>query len=239
MKDFVRDEDLSLALIARAGTPGPQTDWTSSHEELTPHRTYRDHGKRALDIMLVLLGLPLALPLTGLLALALWLEGGQPFYWQERIGRGGRRFFILKLRTMVRDADQMLQGLLECDPALRREWMETQKLKKDPRITRVGALLRTTSLDELPQLWNVLKGEMSLVGPRPMLPEQMPLYGDPNPYLALRPGITGIWQISARNEKNFAYRNEMDSVYNAGLRLGLDVAILMKTFGVMVRRTGY
>jgi lipopolysaccharide/colanic/teichoic acid biosynthesis glycosyltransferase len=239
MKDFVRDEDIALALTAGAGSPAPQTDWHPARRGLNPHRTYRDHGKRALDIALVLLGLPLALPLTGLLALALWLEGGQPFYRQERIGRGGRRFSIIKLRTMVRDADQMLHGLLERDPALRREWMETQKLKNDPRITRVGALLRKTSLDELPQLWNVLKGEMSLVGPRPMLPEQMPLYGDPDPYLALRPGITGVWQVSARNEKSFAYRNEMDSVYHAGLRLGLDVAILWKTVGVMVRRTGY
>ncbi|MDA0963133.1 MAG: sugar transferase [Proteobacteria bacterium] len=239
MKDFVRDEDIALALPVGPGAPAALPEWRPATRDVAPHRTYRDHGKRILDIGLVVLGLPLVLPLTGLLALALWLEGGQPFYRQERIGRGGRRFSIVKLRTMVRDADQMLHGLLEADPALRREWMETQKLKKDPRITRIGALLRKTSLDEMPQLWNVLKGEMSLVSPRPMLPEQMPLYGDPDPYLALRPGITGVWQVSARNEKSFAYRNEMDSVYNAGLRLGLDVVILWKTFGVVLRRTGY
>ena len=239
MKDFVRDEDIALALPVATASPVTRPDWRPAVPETTPHRTYRDHGKRILDITLVLLGLPLVLPLTGLLAFALWLEGGQPFYRQERIGRGGQRFSIIKLRTMVRDADRMLHALLAADPALRQEWMETQKLKKDPRITRIGAILRKTSLDELPQLWNVLKGEMSLVGPRPMLPDQMPLYGDPDPYLALRPGITGVWQVSARNEKNFAYRNEMDSVYNAGLRLGLDLAILWKTVGVMVRRTGY
>ena len=239
MKDFVRNEEIALALPVRAAAPVVVPDRQAAPREDVPRRTYRDHGKRILDVGLVLLASPVVLPLTGLLALALWIEGGQPFYRQERIGRGGRRFSIVKLRTMVRNADQMLQGLLDADPALQREWMETQKLKKDPRITRVGALLRKTSLDELPQLWNVLKGEMSLVGPRPMLPEQLPLYGDPRPYLSLRPGITGAWQVSARNEKSFAHRNEMDRGYNAGLRLGLDVAILWKTFGVMLRRTGY
>lgn len=239
MKDFVRDEDIALAMPVSAVATPVLPDWRPAPREVTRHRAYRDHGKRALDVVLVVLGLPVVLPVIGILALALWIEGGQPFYRQERIGRGGRRFSIVKLRTMVRNADQMLQMLLDSDPALQREWIETQKLKNDPRITRVGRLLRKTSLDELPQLWNVLKGEMSLVGPRPMMPEQLPLYGDPHSYLALRPGITGAWQISARNEKGFAHRAEMDSQYNRRLRFGLDMSIMLRTFGVMVRRTGY
>ena len=238
MKDFARDEDAALALRVEGRGAQTFTDWgiKAPAKSADP---YRSRGKRALDIALVLLGLPVALPLIGILALALWIEGGQPFYRQERIGQGGRRFSILKLRTMVQNADRMLEACLEADPELRREWEETQKLKEDPRITRIGALLRKTSLDELPQLWNVLKGEMSLVGPRPMLPEQMELYGDLRPYMALRPGITGAWQVSARNEKGFFHRYELDRVYDEELCLALDAAILWRTVGVMLRRTGY
>lgn len=200
---------------------------------------YARAGKYVLDVALILLTAPLWLPIVAICALALWLEGGQPFYWQDRLGRGGARFRIVKLRTMVRDADARLAECLARDPALRAEWDATQKLKHDPRVTRVGAFLRATSLDELPQFWNVLRGEMSLVGPRPMMPEQLPLYGDPKAYFALRPGITGLWQVSARNESRFDYRATLDAVYLASLSPLRDLQLMLRTVGVVLRRTGY
>ncbi|MFT4961457.1 MAG: lipopolysaccharide/colanic/teichoic acid biosynthesis glycosyltransferase [Paracoccaceae bacterium] len=203
------------------------------------HAQYIDWGKQALDSLIVLLLLPAAAVLIGVCAIALWLEGGQPFYRQVRLGRYGRKFSILKLRTMVRDADQRLETCLAADPELRKEWDSTQKLKIDPRITRVGAFLRQTSLDELPQIWNVIKGEMSLVGPRPMLPEQLPLYGDARPYFAMRPGITGSWQVSARNEKGFAHRAVVDAEYYHKVSMKVDLKLLFKTIAVILQRTGY
>lgn len=200
---------------------------------------YRAFGKRLLDILLIVIGLPLMLPVTLICALALWLEGGQPFYRQKRLGQGGRRFHIWKLRTMRRDADRVLENLLASDPDLRAEWDLTQKLKEDPRITPVGAVLRKTSLDEVPQFWNVLKGEMSVVGPRPMMPEQLPLYPDPRAYFANLPGITGQWQVSDRNENSFAHRATVDAAYDAELSLLTDMKILFRTVGVVLKRTGY
>lgn len=139
---------------------------------------------------------------------------------------------------MVRDADAVLEEYLANDPEMRREWDEKQKLIHDPRVTRVGRFLRSSSVDELPQLWNVLTGEMSLIGPRPMMPEQLSMYGDPSHYYALRPGITGLSQISARNENRFSFRNEVDATYNKSMSVTGDIAIIFKTVGVMLRRTG-
>jgi len=199
---------------------------------------YVHFGKRALDLVLVILTLPVSLPIIALCALALWLESGLPFYWQDRIGKGGRRFRIVKLRTMVRDADAQLARYLATDPAIRDEWNRTQKLRNDPRITPVGNILRATSLDELPQLWNVIKGEMSLVGPRPMLPEQVRLYGDDSCYASVRPGITGLWQVSARNDKEFSHRARVDVAYCRSLSLWRDIVLMVRTIGVVLRRTG-
>lgn len=204
----------------------------------TPRSLYRSGGKRVLETILIILSLPFFVPIVLLAAVALWLEGGNPFYRQDRLGRDGKRFSILKLRTMVRDADQVLETHLANDPELRREWDEKQKLKSDPRVTRLGAVLRSTSLDELPQLWNVLVGDMSLIGPRPMMPEQLHMYGNATHYNALRPGITGLWQISARNENRFSFRNQVDATYNQTLSLASDVGIIFRTVGVMLRRTG-
>ncbi|MFK7939692.1 MAG: sugar transferase [Roseovarius sp.] len=200
---------------------------------------YRRAGKRLADIALVVMTLPMTLPIIVICAIALWLESGQPFYRQKRLGEAGGLFSIWKLRTMCRNADQMLETYLDADPALRREWDTTQKLKNDPRITPVGAFLRKTSLDELPQLINVLTGEMSIVGPRPMLPEQLPMYTDPAPYFDLRPGITGQWQVSDRNENSFSHRSVVDADYHAKLSLPVDLKILFQTVGVVLRRTGY
>lgn len=200
---------------------------------------YRKHGKRILDLAFVVMTLPVTLPVTLVCAIALWCEGGQPFYRQKRLGANGKTFSILKLRTMGTNAEQDLKNLLAQDEALREEWETTQKLKNDPRITRVGAFLRSTSLDELPQFLNVLKGEMSVVGPRPMMPDQLPLYPDPSSYFALRPGITGAWQVSDRNENSFAHRATIDTGYDSSLSLLEDLKIIAKTVGVVLRRTGY
>lgn len=200
---------------------------------------YRRAGKRALDLFLVLAFMPVYLPVIAVAACLLLIEGGNPFYRQPRLGLNGERFSILKLRTMVRDADKRLNDMLARDPELKREWDVSQKLKNDPRITPVGALLRITSMDELPQLWNVLKGEMSLVGPRPMMPDQLSLYGDPRHYFAVRPGITGYWQVDRRNESSFADRAEYDAAYEIELSLLKDARVLMQTVGVVLRRTGH
>ncbi|MDK3019181.1 sugar transferase [Pseudodonghicola sp. IC7] len=203
-----------------------------------PHEVYAHIGKRILDLALVLLTAPLSLLIVLISAIALWIEGGTPFYTQERLGQNGDRFRMLKLRTMVRDADALLAEYLANDPVMRAEWNTAQKLRNDPRVTRVGAFLRATSLDELPQLWNVFRGEMSLVGPRPMMPEQLSLYGDARYYTMLKPGITGLWQVSTRNEKGFSYRTEVDATYCMSLSLGQDLKLILRTFGVVVRRTG-
>lgn len=200
---------------------------------------YGGVGKRALDLVLCTIALILMAPVLALLSLALWIESGNPFYSQPRLGKDGRVFRMWKLRTMVIGADRKLAQHLAADPELRREWDLTQKLKRDPRITPLGRLLRQTSLDELPQIFNVMKGDMSLVGPRPMLPEQLPLYLHPEAYLALRPGITGLWQVTARNEEAFALRATLDQTYFERLSLRGDLAIIGATFGAVVQATGY
>ncbi len=162
---------------------------------------YRNHFKRLLDLLLVVLALPVVLPLIGVLALVLGVQGGRPFYCSDRVGRGGRTFRKVKLRTMVVGADDILEDYLEANPAARQEWNDKQKLLSDPRVTRFGRFLRRSSLDELPQVWNVLAGDMSLVGPRPMMPCQRPMYPGVA-YYGLRPGMT-LW-ASAGNDRDLA-----------------------------------
>ncbi len=199
---------------------------------------YRNGLKRTLDTALIVLAVPLVLPLMALMILMVARDGGRPFYTQTRIGRDGRRFRMWKLRTMVHDADQRLSEYLATDPVARAEWDATQKLKSDPRITRMGRFLRKSSLDELPQLWNVLNGSMSLVGPRPMMVDQQAFYYGQG-YYNLRPGITGFWQVSDRNEGDFSGRVQHDDAYDRQVSLATDAAILGRTFGVVLRCTGY
>ncbi|MBC7153943.1 MAG: sugar transferase [Rhodobacteraceae bacterium] len=199
---------------------------------------YRHGAKRLLDILFVLLTLPISVPITLAMIACVAFDGGRPFYRQKRIGRGGRVFHMIKIRTMVPGADALLERYLSENPAARREWDEDQKLKSDPRITRVGCFLRKSSLDELPQLWNVLIGDMSLVGPRPMMVEQESLYPG-KAYFELRPGITGLWQVSDRNDSCFADRATYDSRYLSALSLSQDISILLKTVTVVLRGTGY
>ncbi len=203
-----------------------------------PHGVYRRGAKRLLDLCVVAIAAPIVLPLIAGMACAVASDGGQPFYTQSRVGKGGRIFRMWKLRSMVRDADTRMEAHLAADPAARAEWDATQKLKADPRITRLGQFLRRSSLDELPQLWNVLTGDMSLVGPRPMMPCQKDMYPG-HAYYALRPGITGLWQTAERNRSTFAARAEFDATYERQVTLGHDVAILLRTVAVVLRGTGY
>ncbi|MHC0055461.1 sugar transferase [Actibacterium sp. D379-3] len=200
-------------------------------------RFYAGGGKRALDIVFVLLTGAIALPLVALMMFLVSLDGHSPIYRQRRIGRGGRIYDILKIRTMVPDAEARLAAHLDADPAAKAEWDSLQKLRQDPRITRVGQFLRKSSLDELPQLWNVLIGDMSLVGPRPMMETQRALYPGQE-YYRMRPGITGLWQVSDRNRSTFADRAEFDAAYHAQLSFGADLRILWQTFAVVLRGTG-
>ncbi len=199
---------------------------------------YRNGAKRAVETLLVLLTAPVTLPLILLMALLVACDGNNPFFVQKRLGQNGRVFRIWKLRTMVTDAERRLEAHLERCPEARRQWDVTQKLKQDPRVTRVGRILRKTSMDELPQLLNVLNGTMSLVGPRPMMMEQRGLYYG-RAYYRLRPGITGLWQISARNESEFTARVRYDEEYHRDLSAWLDLKILARTVVVVLRGTGY
>ncbi len=200
-------------------------------------RMYRLGLKRGLDVLFVFLALPIIVPTVLALAAMIAAKGHSPFYRQDRLGRGGQIFTLWKLRTMVPDADARLSEHLAHDESARREWDAFQKLKSDPRITPLGQFLRKTSLDELPQLWNVLKGDMSLVGPRPMMPEQRALYPG-SAYYVLRPGLTGLWQVSDRNTSTFAQRAEFDADYERKLSLATDVKVLVATVGVVLRCTG-
>ena len=201
--------------------------------------SYRVGFKRIFDIAVTLLLLPAAFPVVVFCAVGILLgDGGNPFYRQLRIGRNGHVFPIVKLRTMVQDADARLQQHLLNNPDAAAEWQASQKLREDPRVTAVGRFLRKTSLDELPQLWNVLKGDMSLVGPRPMMVTQRGFYSG-QAYYRLRPGITGSWQVSARNDSEFVSRANFDTTYDGELSLVTDLKILYRTVGVVLRATGH
>jgi len=194
--------------------------------------------KRGFDVLATLAMAPLALAVIGILALLIrCLDRQGAFFCQPRLGKDGRQFNLWKLRTMVPDADRRLEEYLAANPAARAEWDRTQKLRHDPRITPLGHYLRKYSLDELPQLFNVLRGDMSLVGPRPMFPQQWASYPG-TAYLALRPGLTGLWQIGARNQSTFAERAIYDARYAGTMSFGTDLWILMKTPAVVFRGTG-
>lgn len=199
---------------------------------------YRNAFKRAFDVTAILLAAPFVVPIIAALAFAVTRDGGRAFYSQQRVGQGGRAFRMWKLRSMVPDADARMEQYLSANPAARAEWDETQKLRDDPRITPFGRMLRRASLDELPQLWNVLIGDMSLVGPRPMMLNQQALYPG-TAYFALRPGITGYWQTAGRNRTTFEARAEFDAAYEANLSIATDAKILMRTVAVVMNCTGY
>ena len=195
--------------------------------------------KRMLDIVGALaIGLAFS-PLLVVIAVRMGVEDGPILFRHRRIGQGGRTFECLKFRTMVPNAEQILHDLLERDPEARAEWLRDHKLRCDPRVTRLGRFLRKTSLDELPQIWNVLRGEMSLVGPRPIVKEEMLRYGRYlTTYMDVKPGITGLWQVTGRNDTDYRRRVIMDTYYVRRQNLMLDIGILLRTVKVVLARHG-
>jgi exopolysaccharide production protein ExoY len=187
--------------------------------------------------------LMLLLCLSPVMVLVVWLtwrrDGLPVFFGHYRVGLDGKLFRCLKFRTMYRESEQMLAKLLRDDPVARAEWQRDQKLTNDPRITPLGHFLRRTSLDELPQLFNVLRGDMSLVGPRPITVAELTRYGRVRwHYLSVRPGMTGLWQVSGRNNTSYEERVALDQHYVEKRSLWMDVRILVKTIGVVVARDG-
>ena len=198
---------------------------------------YRNFGKRGFDILFVLVAAPLGLTLVLIGAALAMLGGVRPFFVQERVGKDGRVFKLLKIRTMAHNSDELLEAYLQENPEARQQWDRKHKLEDYPRIIRIGNLLRRSSLDEMPQLWNVLKGDMSIVGPRPMMVEQKAIYPG-SEYFSLRPGITGPWQISDRSQSSFALRANYDQAYFGKVSLKEDMSILCKTVGAVLQCTG-
>jgi lipopolysaccharide/colanic/teichoic acid biosynthesis glycosyltransferase len=193
-----------------------------------------DFTKRALDIVGASALLLVLCPIFLVIGCVVLSDGGSAFFGHRRVGKGGQPFRCLKFRSMVPNADVVLAELLATDTAAREEWNCDFKLKNDVRITSVGRLLRKTSLDELPQLWNVLRGDMSLVGPRPIINEELDRYGvDAHYYLSVRPGLTGLWQVSGRNDVDYATRVALDVTYVKERSTLLDISILLKTFKVV------
>lgn len=196
--------------------------------------------KRTIDLvgsLVLLIGL---LPVIAVVALAVAVTSRGPMiFGHTRVGQDGEPFACWKFRTMVEDAEERLHAILMADPAKAAEFAENHKLKDDPRITPIGALLRRTSLDELPQLYNVLVGQMSLIGPRPVVPEELPRYGEhAGHYLAVRPGVSGPWQVGGRSDTTFEERVAMDVEYVEGLSTWGDVRLLARTVVAVLRRVG-
>jgi exopolysaccharide production protein ExoY len=197
-------------------------------------------AKRALDVIGAGVGLVLLAPFFLMVALMVRADGGPAFFAHQRVGRGGKLFGCLKFRSMVIDSQARLEALLTGDPAARAEWEATRKLKNDPRITPIGRFLRSTSLDELPQLINVLLGEMSLVGPRPVQEAEIIRYYGASAahYMAVRPGITGLWQVSGRSETSYESRVALDVAYVSRPSLLADLSILLRTPVAVLSRRG-
>lgn len=228
-----------LTLHIRQPLPTVEFETLVEHalHESRENGVYRSHAKRVLDIALVLVAAIPVLLVMLMIVPFVAMDGKSPIYLQKRVGRKGRIFSMWKLRSMVPNADAMLEGYLQKNPQAAAEWAHSQKLRNDPRITAIGKILRKSSLDELPQLWNVLRGDMSLVGPRPMMVEQQSLYPG-HAYYELRPGITGFWQTSVRNESSFSDRAKFDASYLREVSLLTDIRVMFRTIKVVVNGTG-
>ena len=197
-------------------------------------------SKRAIDLIVAITALLLLSPLLLIIAMIVKLsDRGPVFYSHTRIGVGGAAFGCLKFRTMKTDASAQLAELLQNNPAARVEWETTRKLKDDPRITAIGDILRRSSIDELPQLINIVRGDMSLVGPRPVTAEELPRYGEHIwAYMAVRPGLTGHWQTSGRNDVSYEHRVSLDVHYINNWSLGRDFVIIAKTIPALFSQRG-
>ena len=200
------------------------------HEPVRVRPAY-SRRKRAFDLLIALPTLVFTAPLMIALAVLIWMhDGASPVFVQTRFGRGGRPFRCYKFRSMVADAEARLRKLLAEDPEAAAEWARDQKLRDDPRITRLGRFIRKSSLDELPQLWNIIRGDMSLIGPRPIVRNEIARYGEDFLYYGMtRPGVTGLWQVSGRNETSYAERIALDVQYVREWSFARDMEILAKT----------
>ncbi len=196
--------------------------------------------KRFVDVVGALFFFLLFGPIYLVVALCVLVTMGYPVhYWQNRLGKQGQRFRFYKFRSMVHNSDDVLDEFLSKNDMARTEWDTFQKLEKDPRVTPLGQFIRKLSLDEIPQFWNVLKGDMSLVGPRPCMERQRSLYGDRwGHYCAVKPGITGLWQVSGRNRLPYAKRVELDAYYVENWSVWLDTKIFFKTFSAVITGEG-
>ena len=205
------------------------------------HITYR-FVKRLIDILGGVVGIVLLVPITLCVYLArkiLKEDDGPLFYEQLRIGKNGKKFRLYKFRSMCIDADKKLKKYLEQNEEARKEFEENQKLKDDPRITKIGNFLRKTSLDEFPQMINILKGEMSFIGPRPVVDGEIEKYGaNKNKFLSVKPGLTGYWQVNGRSNTTYAERIDMELYYVDNQSLWLDIKIFFKTFISVIKKEG-
>lgn len=212
---------------------------TASMEDL-PSTLLWYRAKRLVDIVLILLSLPVSLPILGILSLVvLMTTPGPVFYSHRRIGRNGAFFSMWKFRTMCENSAEVLEDYLGRHPQARAEWSRTHKLRYDPRVTSVGRFLRRYSLDELPQLWNVMAGKMTLVGPRPIVAAEVEKYGDGfRFYRRVKPGLTGLWQVSGRSQLTYPQRVQLDCDYVERWSMRRDFVILLRTFLSVVNQDG-
>lgn len=196
--------------------------------------------KRLIDIIFSFVAIILLLPLFFVIYILISLDGGNVLFGNKRVGREGRKFSCLKFRTMFPNSEKILHEFLESDAEANSIWQTHRKIKNDPRITNIGIFLRKSSLDELPQLINVLKGEMSIVGPRPILPEEIKFFDAQQlkSYYSVKPGITGLWQVSGRNNISFKGRVDLDTKYINNWSIRNDIAIMLKTVAVVIKRKG-
>ena len=238
--EFSRGEETFSSDVSAdtAATPVACRTLSAANDPDIPTRK-GDFTKRVFDIFGASALLLVLLPIFLVVGCIVLRDGGSAVFGHPRVGKGGRPFRCLKFRSMVPKADVVLAELLATDANAREEWNRDFKLKNDVRITSVGRFLRKTSLDELPQLWNVLRGDMSLVGPRPIVTKELERYGaDAHYYLSVRPGLTGLWQVSGRNNVDYATRVALDVSYVKERSILLDISILLRTFKVVFDGSG-
>lgn len=223
---------LERNIVAVSGPMSLKTDRTQN-------TVYGRVGKRCFDILLAIALLPLLLPIIFVLWALVKRDGAAGIFGHRRVGKDGKLFTCYKVRTMVPNAEAKLDAYLIANPAAAAEWEATQKLSDDPRITQLGQFLRKTSLDELPQIFNVLKGDMSFVGPRPVTEPELAKYGVyQSTYLSLKPGITGVWQVEGRQDGDYIERVKMDRRYANSLSILRDLSLIARTAVVVARPTG-
>lgn len=228
---FTEQADICSSILQQGGRRGSSFPAVGT--------LWRQVAKRGMDLIVASVLLVFCTPFVVIIALLVRLDGGPALFRHRRIGRGGRTFVCYKFRTMTMDAEAHLASILAESPRARTEWLANHKLVDDPRVTPIGRWLRRTSLDELPQLVNVLKGDMSMVGPRPVVRDELARYGVEIPqYLRARPGLTGLWQISGRSDLSYKDRVRLDGWYLRNMTLVGDLKILVRTCWIVIHGRG-